>query len=84
MGDEGRAELRYQPRYCTFLRQQVWAILTKQPKGTWRIVNCLDKDEPCFSLECAFTSDRGQWPYRLSSSEPPTGQVTERSSSQVP
>jgi hypothetical protein len=64
MGAEPRVEFRYQPRYCTFLRKHVWAIATKQADGTWRIVNCLDKDEGCFSLECAFTTDCGQWPYR--------------------
>jgi hypothetical protein len=64
MKTERSAEVRYQPRYCSFLRQHVWAIATKQPDGAWRIVNCLDKDEGCFSLECAFTTDHGEWPYR--------------------
>lgn len=61
-------EFRYEPRYCTFLKQHVWAICTQQPDGCWRIVNCLDKDEPCFSLTCAFTTSGGTWPYAEPSS----------------
>ena len=56
-------KFRYEPRRCALLGKDVWAILTKQPDGSWRIVNCLDKDEPCFKLACAFTSDGGAWPY---------------------
>ena len=63
MGGEARPEVRYQPRYCTVLGKHVWAIRTCQPDGSWRIVNCLDKDEACFTLDCIFTSDRGRWPY---------------------
>ena len=60
-----QTEFRYQPRYCTFLGKHVWAIRTQQADGTWRTVNCLDKDEGCFSVECSFTTDHGQWPYPL-------------------
>ena len=63
MGAEAPIEFRYQPTYCALLRKTVWAIRAKQPDGTWRIVNCLDKDEACFSLECAFTTDHGTWPF---------------------
>jgi hypothetical protein len=63
MSEEPKIEFRYQPRYCTFLQRQVWAILTRQPGGEWRVVNCLDKDEHCFRLDCAFTTDHGEWPY---------------------
>ena len=63
MGAEEKPGFRYDPRLCTFLRKHVWAIRMQQPDGTWRIVNCLDKDEACFRLSCAFTSDGGEWPY---------------------
>ena len=66
MAEEGKTDVRYQPTFCTLLRKHVWAIMTKQADGSWRAVNCLDKDEDCFSLECAFTSDHGEWPYALS------------------
>lgn len=56
-------DVRYQPRHCTFLKLQVWAIRTKQSNGKWRIVNCLDKDAPCYAVECCFTTDHGAWPY---------------------
>ena len=68
--DDTRTERRYQPRRCVFLNQQVWAILTRQPDGTWRVVNCLEKDETCFHLACAFTTDAGEWPYQVSPAEP--------------
>jgi len=58
-------EFRYQPRYCVFLRKRVWAILTQQADGSWRTVNCLDKEESCYSQECAFTTDAGSWPYKV-------------------
>ena len=61
--DVSDARCRYCPMMCEFVGKQVWAILTKQADGTWRIVNCLDKEESCFSLECAFTTSGGRWPY---------------------
>ena len=63
MSAMSKTEVRYRPTTCTVLRRQVWAILTQEPDGTWRVVNCLDKDEACFSLDCAFTTSGGQWPY---------------------
>jgi hypothetical protein len=63
MADSTLPEFRYAPRHCSFFRKYVWAIRTKQPDGSWRIVNCLDKDEGCFSVECAFTTSCGIWPY---------------------
>lgn len=71
MAADSKAAHRYQPRYCTFLCKHVWAIVMRQPDGTWRIVNCLDKDEGCFSLDCALTADQGEWPYKRSPAEPP-------------
>ena len=62
-------EFRYQPRYCALLGKYVWAIRTRQADGTWRIVNCLDKDGPCLSLDCAFTAEGGAWPYKEASRE---------------
>ena len=62
--------IKYLPCRCPFLNETVWAILTQQSDGTWRIVNCLDKDTPCFSQPCAFTTDGGQWPYAQLSSQP--------------
>jgi hypothetical protein len=69
MSEQTEVEFRYQPRYCTLLGKYVWAIRTRQPDGTWRVVNCLDKDEACFHLDCAFTTDHGQWPYKAVSPE---------------
>ena len=69
MAIESRVEFRYQPTYCAILRKPVWAIMTRQPDGAWRIVNCLDKDEACFHLDCAFTTDQGEWPYKVSSAD---------------
>lgn len=63
MGQEPRADRRYRPVVCTLLGKEVWAIRTKQPDGSWRIVNCLDKDEGCFGVDCVFTTSGGQWPY---------------------
>ena len=71
MSSEPGVEFRYQPRYCVLLGKYVWAIRTRQADGTWRTVNCLDKDEGCFRIECAFTADRGEWPYKPASSEVP-------------
>lgn len=59
-GDERH---RYQPRHCLLRGCEAWAITTQQPDGTWRTVNCLDKEEACFALGCAFTSDGGAWPF---------------------
>lgn len=72
MGESERIEFRYQPKHCALLRKVVWAIMTRQPDGSWRIVNCLDKDEGCFNLDCAFTTDHGEWPYRPLSVEQST------------
>jgi hypothetical protein len=58
-----RVDVKYLPRPCPFLKKEVWAILTKQAGGTWRLVNCLDKHEPCFEQDCAFTVDGGQQPF---------------------
>jgi len=58
-----RPDVKYLPRDCPFLKKEVWAIVTKQADGTWRIVNCLDKHEPCFKHNCAFTVDGGEWPF---------------------
>lgn len=59
----GRHGVQYLPRYCPFLKREVWAILVKQADGSWRIVNCLDKDRECFEENCAFTTDGGEWPF---------------------
>jgi len=77
METEARVEFRYQPKYCAFLRTKVWAIVTKRADGSWKIVNCLDKEDACFHLGCAFTSDGGEWPYKTSRSEQPQD-VSER------
>ena len=58
-----RPDVKHLPRDCPFLNKEVWAILTKQTDGTWRIVNCLDKHERCFEHACAFTVDGGAWPF---------------------
>lgn len=70
MKSESKTAVRYEPRRCTILQRTVWAIMTQHPNGEWRIVNCLDKDEGCFSLECVFTTDHGQWPYLGASASP--------------
>ena len=71
METASNTEFRYQPKYCAFLRKVVWAITTPRADGSWRIVNCLDKDEGCLSLQCAFTAEQGEWPYKSSLSEQP-------------
>ncbi|GEM_PF-2939735 len=58
-----RPDVKYVPCQCCLLNQEVWAIASKQRDGTWKVVNCLDKDEPCFHRPCAFTTDGGQWPF---------------------
>ena len=63
MDPVARPEIKYLPRHCAFLNRQVWAILTKQADGNWKIVNCLDKEGGCFALECLFTTDGGSWPF---------------------
>ena len=34
MSAEPQVEVRYEPKYCTFLKQHVWAIQTRQEDGT--------------------------------------------------
>ena len=63
MEDKPTREFRYEPRLCSFFCKHVWAIRMQQPDGSWKIVNCLDKDESCFGVECVFTTSGGQWPY---------------------
>ena len=58
-----RPDVKYLPRDCPFFKEEVWAIVTKQADGTWRTVNCLDKHQPCFEHNCAFTVDGGEWPF---------------------
>ena len=72
MSVPSKPEFRYQPRYCSLLGKYVWAIRTKQSDGTWRVVNCLDKDDACFHLDCAFTTDQGEWPYKSALAEEPS------------
>lgn len=66
MAKHDEAQYRFQPTSCALVRQNVWAIMTKQADGSWKIVNCLDKNESCFRRDCAFTMDNGQWPYPAS------------------
>ena len=72
---DSTVEFRYQPRYCTLLGKYVWAIRTRQADDTWRTVNCLDKDDGCFQLECALITDHGAWPYQ---SAPPDAHQLQR------
>lgn len=60
-----RSDVKYLPQFCPFLKREVWAILTQQADGRWRVVNCLDKDRACFQEPCAFTTDGGEWPFSL-------------------
>ena len=79
MDQEPKAAIRYYPTICTVFGKEVWAILTKQPDGSWRIVNCLDKDGECFKMDCAFTTSCGRWPFAISSTEPlPEGDAQDR------
>ncbi len=59
-----RVSIRYQPTTCTLLDKEVWAVLMQQADGSWRVVNCLDKDAACFNVECDFTTSGGSWPYQ--------------------
>jgi len=63
MAMETPAKYRFAAKYCPFVGHEVWAIVVEQPDGRWKIVNCLDKDEHCFSLDCVFTTDGGAWPF---------------------
>ena len=54
---------KYLPCRCQFVQREVWAIVTQQADGAWRIVNCLDKDHDCTGYPCAFTTDIGDWPF---------------------
>ena len=58
-----RPEIRYLPCRCVLRNERVWAIMAKQADGRWTIVNCLDKDTPCFRQPCVFTMDGGGWPF---------------------
>jgi hypothetical protein len=60
------------------LRKDVWAILTQQADGGWRVVNCLDKHDACFRLDCAFTDDQGTWPYKAAAADPVSDKRTTR------
>ena len=71
METDTQVAFRYEPKFCAFLRRKVWGIMTQQSDGSWKIVNCLDKDVSCFHLDCAFTTDGGEWPYKSSPSEQP-------------
>ena len=64
-GAPSAQDFRYEPRLCPFLSRQVWAIQMQQSDGSWKIVNCLDKDEPCFGVDCAFTTSGGRWPFSV-------------------
>ena len=70
MALEPRGDVKYLAQCCPFLQQDVWAILTRQPDGSWRIVNCLDKHEGCYTMDCAFTTDGGQWPFNRPAAVP--------------
>ena len=63
MSETPSPAVRYQPVRCALLGKDVWAISMRQPDGTWHVVNCLDKDEGCFAVDCAFTTSCGAWPY---------------------
>ena len=56
-------EFRSSTVQCKLLRTPVSAIVVHQDDGVWRIVNCLDKHEGCYRLECPFTTDHAAWPY---------------------
>jgi len=60
-----RPDVKYLAQSCPFLKKEVWAILTRQSDGSWKIVNCLDKDKGCFEHACAFTTDGGEWPFDM-------------------
>ncbi|MBI2094364.1 MAG: hypothetical protein HYT88_06565 [Candidatus Omnitrophica bacterium] len=59
-----RPQTKYLPCYCPFLKREVWAITTRHMDGTWKIVNCLDKEAVCYQQDCAFTTDGGRWPFQ--------------------
>jgi hypothetical protein len=65
MNSSPKAVFRYEPRRCEFFRKHVWAIRTRQANGTWRIVNCLDKEHACSGVDCCFAAATGggAWPY---------------------
>ncbi len=63
MSSSARADVKYYPSLCPFVRRPVWAIVVQQAGGAWKIANCLDKERACFEHECIFTTDGGQWPF---------------------
>ena len=65
-------DVRYLSQRCPFLSKEVWAILARRADGSWKIVNCLDKHEPCFEHDCAFTVDGGQWPFEIGPADRPS------------
>lgn len=65
MGMDERPDIKYLPQQCRLLNRDVWAILIRQEDGQLRVVNCLDKDESCFSQCCAFTTCGGEWPFSV-------------------
>ena len=58
-------DVRYEPVQCEVLGKMVWAIVMRAPDQGWRIVNCLDKEEGCFAVSCAFSTCGGEWPFAL-------------------
>lgn len=62
-----RRDTKYLACRCGLLKKNVWAILSKQSRHRWKIVNCLDKDKACLKQACAFTTDGGVWPFGIGS-----------------
>ena len=58
-----RPDIKYLACDCPFVKREVWAILTQQTDGTWKVVNCLDKENACDQYGCAFTTHGGRWPF---------------------
>jgi hypothetical protein len=65
MARANQRKVKYLPCRCSLFKKTVWAILTKQSRHRWKIVNCLDRDTACSERACALTTDGGIWPFGI-------------------
>jgi len=50
------------PCRCRLADHDVWAVLSRQEGGAWRMVECRDRDGACAAQPCMLTTEGGQWP----------------------
>lgn len=63
---------------CRFLHLDVRVAARANPRDSresfeggqrQRVLDCLDKAEVCYQHSCYFTTDGGEWPFRISRSD---------------